>query len=48
MNLLDRDANGIFPDYPPIEEGGSLWLFKEKPPELLAQEEAERVSKMPT
>lgn len=39
-----RDANDVFPDYPSVEEGGSQWLFKTKPPELLAQEEEERVS----
>ncbi|KAL5964794.1 Dynein regulatory complex protein 11, partial [Taenia solium] len=39
-----RDANDVFPDYPSVEEGGSQWLFKPKPPELLAQEEEERIA----
>ncbi|KAM7537402.1 hypothetical protein Aperf_G00000069183 [Anoplocephala perfoliata] len=34
-----RDANGVFPDIPPPEKGGSRWLFEPKPPELLAKEE---------
>uniref|UniRef100_A0A5K3F269 ATPase_AAA_core domain-containing protein n=1 Tax=Mesocestoides corti TaxID=53468 RepID=A0A5K3F269_MESCO len=42
--LQCRDVNGVFPDYPTVEEGGSRWLFKQKPPELLAQEEAERLA----
>ncbi|VDD74968.1 unnamed protein product [Mesocestoides corti] len=40
--MSHEDVNGVFPDYPTVEEGGSRWLFKQKPPELLAQEEAER------
>ncbi|CDS42421.1 IQ and AAA domain containing protein 1 [Echinococcus multilocularis] len=39
-----RDANDVFPDYPSVEEGGSQYLFKPKPPELLAQEEEERIA----
>ncbi|EUB64243.1 IQ and AAA domain-containing protein [Echinococcus granulosus] len=39
-----RDTNDVFPDYPSVEEGGSQWLFKPKPPELLAQEEEERIA----
>ncbi|VDK82740.1 unnamed protein product [Dibothriocephalus latus] len=37
-----RDATGKFPDYPSEEAGGSLWVFKQKPPEMLAAEEAAR------
>ncbi|VDL92577.1 unnamed protein product [Schistocephalus solidus] len=39
-----RDATGKFPDYPSEEAGGSLWVFKQKPPEMLAAEEAARVN----
>ncbi|KAL7065338.1 hypothetical protein AAHC03_04689 [Spirometra sp. Aus1] len=39
-----RDATGKFPDYPSEEAGGSLWVFKQKPPEMLAAEEAARLA----
>ncbi|VDM35056.1 unnamed protein product [Hydatigera taeniaeformis] len=39
-----REANDVFPEFPSVEEGGSQWLFKLKPPELLAQEEEERIA----
>ncbi|VDN99468.1 unnamed protein product [Rodentolepis nana] len=43
--LQCREANGIFPNIPPQAEGGSQWLFKRKPLELTAKEEAKRMPK---
>nr|CDS32561.1 IQ and AAA domain containing protein 1 [Hymenolepis microstoma] len=43
--LQCREANDVFPNIPPQAEGGSQWLFKRKPIELIAKEEAKRIPK---